>query len=286
MTALELIQEVCDRVGVSRPTGLANSNDAGARQFASLLNKEGQSVVSEYRWHETLKDFEITLQDGVASYQLPDDFLFISNNTIYDDNNNQPIFGGTSTFMWTALTKGVVTSNPYRHFRITGAKDGKFHLFDTPSASDAGSIVSFQYYSKNWLRPMTWVSSASFATNSYCFYDGNYYKATSGGVAGATAPTHTTGSASDGGVTWAFGNYSYNKILANTDVPILPFEVLALGVEWRWRRAQGFDFVDQLMEYRNMAQTFCGFLKAPKTLSLSRRRLLGRVNLPEGDFGL
>ena len=33
---------------------------------------------------------------------------------------------------------------------------------------------------------------------------GNLYKTTAGGTAGATAPTHTSGSVSDGGVTWDY----------------------------------------------------------------------------------
>lgn len=40
--------------------------------------------------------------------------------------------------------------------------------------------------------------------SSVCYYGNNYYVAASTGTTGSTPPTHTNGSASDGGVSWAF----------------------------------------------------------------------------------
>jgi hypothetical protein len=49
-----------------------------------------------------------------------------------------------------------------------------------------------------------WVTSTVYALNAYVFYGNNVYTATSAGTSGATPPTHTSGSVSDGGVTWKY----------------------------------------------------------------------------------
>lgn len=58
-----------------------------------------------------------------------------------------------------------------------------------------------------------WVSGATVLQNEERKYSGNYYYASASGTTGPTAPTHTTGSVSDGGVTWVYrAASSYNSI--------------------------------------------------------------------------
>lgn len=50
-----------------------------------------------------------------------------------------------------------------------------------------------------------WWSGLSYTANSYCHTQyGKIYYTAAGGTAGATVPTHTNGSASDGAVTWVY----------------------------------------------------------------------------------
>ena len=54
-----------------------------------------------------------------------------------------------------------------------------------------------------------WVSGVSYTTGDVIRYETNKYIAMSTGVAGATPPTHTSGQASDGNVTWLFIETSF-----------------------------------------------------------------------------
>ena len=49
-----------------------------------------------------------------------------------------------------------------------------------------------------------WVTSTSYTSGNFVTNSGNLYQATTSGTSGGTAPTHTSGTASDGGVTWQF----------------------------------------------------------------------------------
>lgn len=49
-----------------------------------------------------------------------------------------------------------------------------------------------------------WQASKAYVIGSTVHANGNVYRATAAGTSSATAPSHTSGSAADGGVTWAF----------------------------------------------------------------------------------
>lgn len=50
----------------------------------------------------------------------------------------------------------------------------------------------------------TWAASTVFGVNSYCKNGTNIYNSAAGGTSGATPPTHTSGTVSDGGVLWTY----------------------------------------------------------------------------------
>ena len=49
-----------------------------------------------------------------------------------------------------------------------------------------------------------WMASTAYAAGATVHANGNVYRATVGGTTGTTAPGHTSGTATDGGVTWEF----------------------------------------------------------------------------------
>lgn len=60
--------------------------------------------------------------------------------------------------------------------------------------------------------PPNWVTATSYAAGARTTNGIRFYSTTAGGTSGATAPTHTSGSVSDGGVTWTYlGDASQNS---------------------------------------------------------------------------
>jgi hypothetical protein len=113
----------------------------------------------------------------------------------------------------------------------------------TPTASQAGQVCIFEYIADRCVKPRNWVTGTAFAANSYCFNNGNYYKTTLGGTTGATAPTHTTGSVSDGAVTWTYYDGSYMTFLADTDSSIFNEALVEQGVKERFAEMHGLSTI-------------------------------------------
>lgn len=81
-----------------------------------------------------------------------------------------------------------------------------------PSASQWRVSLRLQTpYSVAIKNPQPWVTSTVYAAAAYCVSDnGKIYTTTAGGTSGATAPTGTGASISDGGVTWSYVQAALN----------------------------------------------------------------------------
>lgn len=63
-----------------------------------------------------------------------------------------------------------------------------------------------------------WTSTKTYILNQQVHASGNVYRATVAGTSSATAPSHTTGSAADGGVTWLFLQIGTELTLDNSNL--------------------------------------------------------------------
>lgn len=63
-----------------------------------------------------------------------------------------------------------------------------------------------------------WTAGLVVTASSYIYYGLNIYQAAGAGTTGATPPTHTSGSVSDGGVTWTYINTAVSQVTPRTNV--------------------------------------------------------------------
>ncbi len=88
------------------------------------------------------------------------------------------------------------------------------------------------------------------------------------------------------GNTWAFEYISKNWILGadgttysqyfnlDTDVPLLPKEILLKGLRWRWKKEKGLEYAEDFSSYEYMVKD-----------ALSRQGLKQVLNMSDGDQG-
>jgi hypothetical protein len=201
--------------------------------------------------------------------------------------------GPLSPQEWQVYKSGTTVSFPRKRYRIKGYADDQFFLDPTPDAADT---MAFEYITGTTIKPTSWAASTSFAASSYCFNDGNIYQTTAGGTTGSTAPTHTSGSSSDGGVSWTFvtgsgaatGGTAYNRFLADTDVPLLNGDIVNLGMQWRWLRLKRLQYVDIKADYDAMVFRETSSFKSAPTLDMARKQarlFLSPANVADTGFG-
>lgn len=221
------------------------------------------------------------------AYDLPHDFNQHINRTQWDRTKRWELEGPISPQEWQFRKSGIIASSVRRRYRVKGLETDKLFIDYPPAESDNGATLVFEYYSTNWVRPKTWVASTSFSAGSYCFYNGNYYTTTSGGTSGSTPPTQTSGSASDGGISWTYYGDPYENWLSDTDECNLPDEVLKLGIIWRFLMMKGLEYAKVEQQYERQLNIAATKLSGSRDLRLDGRPveyLLSQRNIPDGNW--
>lgn len=180
-----------------------------------------------YEWPQLFKQGTITLVNGTSTYALPSDFSSYHFDSFWNSSTHWRIFGPLSESDYATIQGYGLVAYPYQQFQLRGVTSNEFYIYPTPTAA---ATCVFEYLAARYARPITWAASTIFAAGSYSFYNGNYYSTAAGGTTGATPPTWTTGTQSDGGVSWTYYAGAYEAFLADTDEPILPQYVLEQGM--------------------------------------------------------
>lgn len=283
MNVLTLIQDSCRELKLPVPSSVYSSTDREIQLLMALLNLEGAELRARYLWTVLNKEFTFDTVAGVSAYALPTDFDFECFNTQWDRTSHWQLRGPLDAQTWQARKSGIVTVLPRFGFRVRGASSTPLNLEPVP---DGTRQLVFEYQSTNWLRPAAnWTTVTAFAAGSYCAYNGNVYQTTAGGTTGATPPTHNTGSVSDGAVIWTFA--SYDRVLADTDVLILPPQILKAGVKWRWKRENGMEWQTYLTEAEDSARLAVQSGRSASDIAVTPHRgsaLITMYSIPDGGF--
>ncbi len=288
MPILQVLQGVVRELGLPDITTVVGSTDRTTTQLLAIANRVGEDLKTRAQWPQLSKEYTFTLVDGQEGYALPSDIDQVIFRTNWDRTNHWELEGPLSPQEWQYRKSGVSQVSPRRKFRVRGASNNSFLIFPTPGPSDAGAIMVFEYQSTNWIAPKTWITATVFAAATYCFFNGNIYYTTLGGTTGATAPTHTTGSVSDGGVTWTYFDGVYSSFLADTDTCLISEMLVGLGVQWRFMRQKGLDYEEIRADFEQALVSEVFKIEGAPTLRMSPGNdnfLIGWWSIPDTGYG-
>lgn len=241
MTIATVIQNVANEAGYTVESNVLASTEVTTKQLLAIANRINRDIFEAYPWPKCYASGSITLVNGQATYALPAAFSYYHYETFWNQSTRWRVLGPMTEQEYAEIQGFGLNTAVYQRFQIRGITNSELLISPTPGAS--GDIIIFEYIADRSVRPVTCTASTAFAANSYCFYNGNYYQTTAGGTTGATAPTHTSGSVSDGGVTWTYYNGAYNEFLANTDRSIFQEKLLEQGVLERFAEIHGLDSI-------------------------------------------
>lgn len=276
-----MLQDVCNEVGLTEPTSVVTATDRVAKQLLATTHRVLNDL-QQYKWPQLARETSITLVSGTASYALPSDFDSRIIEAPWNRDNTWPLYGPISAEEW-QYSKALGNASTFpQQFRLKGYATAQLFIDPTPSTSEAGQTLYYEYQSKNIVRPKLWEASDIYSAGAYTFYDGNYYQTSLGGTTGSTAPTHTAGSVSDGAVTWTFFSDPYPQFLADTDECLIDQALLGLGVQWNYLASKGLPYQHLKEKYDNDVKSTIPKFAGAKTLYLAKRLPVTRgLNVPE-----
>lgn len=150
-TATEILNRVAAEVGLDPVTDPYNTTDKSFRQMSYLLNVAGEELCQLHPWEFLTQEYTVTTAGGENEYALPDDFLYMTNQTGWERSQGVPMYGPLSAQEWQYLLgRDLVSSTIYASFRI---QQGIFAIFPDPPAN--GLDIHFEYTSRNWVLDST-----------------------------------------------------------------------------------------------------------------------------------
>lgn len=239
MTLATAVANVAAEAGYTVDSNIVTSSDVTTKQLLAIAQRINREIGDQYPWPKLYASGSITLVGGQATYSLPAAFSWYHYETFWNSSNRWRILGPMSPQEYAEVRGYGLNTTVYQRFQVRGVTNSELLISPTPSASQNGNIIIFEYIADRSARPRTWTTSTTYGVNSYTFYNGNYYQTASGGTTGATPPTHTSGSVSDGGVLWTYYNGAYSDFLADTDETVFNQKTLELGMLERFAEIHG-----------------------------------------------
>jgi len=146
-----IINRAALEVGLLPSPTPTNDQDEAFVQLVGLLTGAGQELCELHPWQVLVRRYEINTNpanDGTSgSYDLPDDFNYMIDQTGWDRKNRVAIGGPLSAQDWTYLAgRDLVSQTIYASFRQV---DGKIDIYPQPAPEDM--LITFEYISRNWL---------------------------------------------------------------------------------------------------------------------------------------
>jgi len=143
----------------------------------------------------------------------------LSNLLLYENGGSNLVFGSTA---YNVRAHGQLIA-PNRAANTASASSSNVYITSGADLITLDVTAEGDTYPTDVYADRTaWVTATAYTAGDYRVNANKLYKATTTGTSGATAPTHTTGSASDGTVTWEFQNgYGlYGLVVADADAVV------------------------------------------------------------------
>lgn len=243
MSLATIVSNVAAECGYTVDSAVIGSSETTTKQLLAITQRINNDIFEAYPWSKCYASGTITLVGGQSTYQLPAAFSYYQYETFWNQSTRWKVLGPMTQQEYAEAIGFGLTTTIYQRFQIRGITNSELLIYPTPGATNNGDVLVFQYIADRCVRPKNWTASTLFAAGTYCFNNGNYYVTTAGGTTGSTAPTHTSGSVSDGGVTWTYYNGPYNTFLADTDVSFFNERLVEQGVLERFAEIHGLESV-------------------------------------------
>ncbi len=142
MSLLTVVQDTCDRIGLSRPSSVVGSSDSQVRNLLGLAQQEVRDLAARHAWQSLILEKTFTATATAAqSGAIPTDFDRLVDGSMWNRTRDNYIHGPMSPQDW-QMIQATVAPNITEAFRVRGNS-----LLITPTPT-AGDTYAFEYVTK------------------------------------------------------------------------------------------------------------------------------------------
>lgn len=123
-----------------------DSTDTNVAQLRRMLKGLGQDLLRDYPWTHLQKTHIFETVAGIDSYDLPDDFARVLDQTQWNRTQQLPLVGPSAAQGWQYLKAVNAAGTAHRIFRIVG---DQLLLHPVPTGEET---VAYEYISRFWVQ--------------------------------------------------------------------------------------------------------------------------------------
>ena len=269
MSMLALIKRFAEEINVNTPTQVMGTIDPQIKQMKALLQKEIDDLAGRGDWQEltnealhTTIDVSGTTTTSASFWLLDSTATFLSDNITIGESVTNNDTGATSTVLSVVNDTSVALNDEI----FAAALSGESYTIGLENQGAIKDIASNGFrYVKNgtiWDRdlrlPVYIIDGTDWQQVKAIAVTGPRYQARIRGGDLISNPVPTAGH------TWAFEYITWNAITdstgttnkqyftADSDLMLLPEPIIEAGLQWRWKKAKGFEYAEDFRSYEVM----------------------------------
>lgn len=296
MNLLQIVQQVCNELGINAPSAVVSSQDPQIKQLYALLNRHGHDLCRRFEWQDLDKEYLLTTVAyqrvcttvaGSAVVTMPSTTGITTN--FGADGPNMPPF---VTVLSVDSATQVTLNQP-----ATGSGAGltiNFAQVAYPLPTDWLKQIP----QTEWDRTNRWPMMGPKSPQEWQSYKSGIVYAgprerfrIQGGFFQINPPPPN-------GLTFAYeyissawvisaSGVAQTSLLADTDNTVFDDSLMVVGLKMRWRSAKGLDFGSDLAEYNALLSGIMAQDKSAPVLSLAPVTgsiLLSEANIQDGNW--
>lgn len=295
-TALELIQAASLELGLQSPLSVVGSSDLTSLQLLALMNRLGDSLVSEYEWQALQKEYLLTtagqvltgnVTAGNTSITSPSNaFGSITGNYTYAVsgdglmNDSRVVSATASTVILDKPAQSNWTGSAYTFTQIAYDMPSDFHrsVDDTQWDKSGSWMVEGAKRAQEWQALKSGPGAAGVRLKYRIL--GNRFNVFPVPAIGLLIGFEYISNA------WVTDNTgaTKTKVTADSDTCVFPDRLMIMGTKLLFWQTKGFDSTIFERDYQKELSKYKAMQAGGEILNLASRRLTNSVQIQDGNF--
>ena len=156
-TSLKICQDAAILIGIERPASLDDEGGYGA-VLRLCLEDTGKDLAMlrggfHQSWPQLVKPYTITTLENTESYPLPDDFVSLIEDTVWETDSWMPQQSPLTPHRWAAFREGWTYSSQAEYRVRVAASVGPKPSFSILPDPGPERQFTFEFVSSHWLKP-------------------------------------------------------------------------------------------------------------------------------------